>query len=101
MAYRRLVEFGHEVVLVGRRERDIGDDTILDHWPANTKIHTVTFYIRAEFQREYYDEILRSGAQRLIFNPGAENPELAAKAKDKGIEVEEACTLVMLATGAY
>jgi hypothetical protein len=39
--------------------------------------------------------------KRIIFNPGAENPELEKKAQAKGIETEEACTLVMLSIGNF
>jgi hypothetical protein len=34
--------------------------------------------------------------KRIIFNPGAENPELIEMAIDKGIDAFEACTHVML-----
>ncbi len=34
-------------------------------------------------------------------NPGAENEELAAAASSAGIEVVEACTLVMLKSGLF
>jgi hypothetical protein len=34
-------------------------------------------------------------------NPGAENPALAEKAEQAGIEVVEGCTLVMLRTGQF
>ncbi len=34
-------------------------------------------------------------------NPGAENDDLAAKAEAAGIEVDYACTLVLLQTGAF
>jgi len=37
----------------------------------------------------------------VIFNPGAENPELSTMLKEAGIEPVEACTLVMLNTGQY
>jgi hypothetical protein len=39
--------------------------------------------------------------KRIIFNPGAENPELAKLAEEKGIETIEACTLTMLASRLY
>jgi hypothetical protein len=34
-------------------------------------------------------------------NPGAENDDLTAKAEKAGIEVDYACTLVMLQTGGF
>jgi hypothetical protein len=48
-----------------------------------------------------YDYILSLQPKRIIFNPGTENYEFALKAMSKGIETEEACTLVMLSTGGY
>ena len=48
-----------------------------------------------------YDNIIGLKPRRVIFNPGAENSELAQKLKDAGIEVVEACTLVMLRTEQY
>ncbi|MCB0680934.1 MAG: CoA-binding protein, partial [Saprospiraceae bacterium] len=49
----------------------------------------------------YYDYLLKLRPRRIIFNPGAENPELARLASAEGIEVESACTLVLLAYGGY
>ena len=64
-------------------------------------IDTVTVYLSAENSNKVADDILNSGAKRVIFNPGAENFELALKLKEKGIDVLEACTLVMLTTGQF
>ncbi len=47
------------------------------------------------------DYLLSLRPRRIIFNPGAENPELKKKAEALGIETEEACTLVLLATDQY
>ncbi|MGI8955917.1 MAG: CoA-binding protein [Chthoniobacterales bacterium] len=47
------------------------------------------------------EEIVAAQPQRIILNPGAENDELAAAASSAGIEVVEACTLVMLRTGLF
>jgi hypothetical protein len=52
-------------------------------------------------QKQYYDYILSLHPRRVIFNPGAENPELATLARANRIEPVEACTLVMLSTGQY
>ncbi len=64
-------------------------------------VDTITVYLspkRSEGQRE---EILRSAPRRVIFNPGAENPVLAGALTRAGIEVLNACTLVMLTTGQF
>ena len=64
-------------------------------------IDTVTVYLSAENQRPIADTILNSGMRRVIFNPGAENPELAKRLQRAGIEAIDACTLVMLRTGQF
>jgi hypothetical protein len=37
----------------------------------------------------------------VIFNPGTENPEFYALLRENGIQVEVACTLVMLSMDTY
>lgn len=64
-------------------------------------IDTLTMYVNASISDGEYDSILALNPRRVIFNPGAENPELAEKLRSKGIEVVEACTLVMLRTDQY
>jgi uncharacterized protein len=58
-------------------------------------------YVSPQNQPSLYEYILRQNPRRIIFNPGTENPEFEAIAVTKGIETEEACTLVLLATGQY
>jgi len=69
--------------------------------PAFEDIDTVTLYLSQQNQVSYYDYILSLNPRRIIYNPGAENPELEALAESKGIENLEACTLVLLSTQQY
>ena len=102
MAANRLKNNGHDTVLIGKKKEDFDGDVILDDWPADeSEIDTITMYLSPRNQKEYYDKIRGSGAKRLIFNPGSENEELASEAREAGIEVIEACTLVMLSTAQY
>ena len=71
------------------------------NYPDFEGIDTVTMYIGAKNQPSLYDYILKQKPRRIIFNPGAENPEFEDMAHTNGIETEEACTLVLLATGQY
>jgi len=64
-------------------------------------VDTVTMYLNPIHQKQYYDYILSLRPKRIIFNPGAENEELARMAVKNGIQPIEACTLVMLATNQY
>jgi len=63
--------------------------------------HTVTLYVGAKRSTALADAILATRPRRVIFNPGSENPALAERLKRSGIEVLEACTLVLLSTGQF
>ena len=64
-------------------------------------VDTLTMYVGAGISDGEYDNIIALNPRRIIFNPGSENSALAQKLRDAGIEVIEACTLVMLRTGQY
>lgn len=64
-------------------------------------IDTLTIYVNEKISDGEYDRILRLKPRRVVFNPGAENENLAQKLETKGIEVVRACTLVMLRTEQF
>ena len=101
LAVKRLRSKGHPVAAIGRKSVKVGDVEIETAKKVLTGIDTVTLYLNAGHQKEYYEYILSLRPKRIIFNPGAENPELAALAQANGIEPVEACTLVLLSTGQY
>lgn len=101
MAVRKLKKYGHPVEAVGLRNGEIDGVAIQKGQPEIDGAHTVTMYVGARNQPPLYDYILSLKPQRVIFNPGAENPELEEKLQNQGVEVIEACTLVMLSTGDY
>lgn len=100
-AVKLLKHHGHEVIPVGKDKGAIDDITIRSEWPSQEKPDTITLYINPELQKNYYNDILHSGARRIIFNPGTENPELEKLAQEKNIQTEEACTLVLLNTNQF
>lgn len=101
IAVRNLVSAGHPVEAIGRDEFTIGSVIVKTNTSAYTDIHTVTLYLNPARQKDYEAYILSLHPQRIIFNPGAENPSFAEKARQNGIEVLDACTLVMLSVGTF
>ena len=101
-AIRNLQKNNIPVIAIGRRNADLGDIKITKVLPdgVNT-VHTVTLYLSAANQKEYYSFILSLKPERIIFNPGTINPELAEIARKKGIEVVNGCMLVMLNKGTF
>jgi predicted CoA-binding protein len=100
-AVNQLQAAGHEVVPVGIKKGEVGGLEIHNDRPKINAIDTVTLYIGPRHQPEWYDYILQLNPERIIFNPGTENSEFEQLARSKGIETEEACTLVMLSIGNY
>src|ERR687884_532255 len=101
LAAVRLSSHKHPVVAIGKREGNIADIPVIKEHPQLDDVHTITLYLNANNQKQYYDYIMSLHPKRIIFNPGAENPELAKMAAAQGIQAIEACTLVMLSTGQY
>jgi hypothetical protein len=103
MAAERLVQHHELFVPVGIKTGEVLGQPILDlrQEPPIADVDTITMYMNADHQNQWSDYILSLCPKRIIFNPGAENPDLAAKAQSQGIATENACTLVMLASGVY
>lgn len=103
-ACRRLAESGFAFVPFGRVAGVVlGIPVIIspEEAEANGPYHTLTLYLNHGNQAGIADWLLSLKPKRIIFNPGAENRELAKRATELGIEALEACTLVMLATEQY
>ena len=101
LAVHRLRSYGHPVVAIGKKNGVVNDVAIDKEKKPIDNVHTVTLYLNPAHQKQYYDYIVSLKPQRIIFNPGAENDELAELATRNGIKPLEACTLVLLSTNQY
>ena len=102
-AAHMLTDHQHTIVPVGIKSGTVAGQEIIDlrDQPEVADVDTVTLYIGPQHQPEWYEYILGLNPQRIIFNPGTENPEFSEMAQARGIEAVEACTLVMLRVGTY
>ena len=100
-AITMLVEKGHSVLAIGQNTGEVAGITIRTKMIPLAGIHTVTLYLNAARQRDYYNYIIECAPKRVIFNPGTENPELYQLLELNDIKVEVACTLVLLATSQF
>lgn len=101
-AMKLLAHYGHRVLPVNPGQDAIDGQPCyrgLSNLPA--KVDTVTLYVAPSHQGAYTAELLALRPQRVIFNPGTENPALQDALQAAGIHCEEACTLVLLRTGQY
>lgn len=86
---------------IGIRNGQINGLDIITDKPNLENIDTVTLYVGPDNQAAWIDYIFSLKPKRIIFNPGTENTEFEALAEGKGIEVLEACTLVLLSINQY
>lgn len=100
-AIKMLQRYGHPVVAVGKKADNLDGLTIEKEQVDFDGVDTVTLYLNPMNQRQYYDYILSLEPKRVIFNPGTENPELYELLRKNNIEIEVACTLVMLSINQY
>ena len=101
LAVNRLLDHNIKTEAFGLKKGKIGAVQIKTNSADFQNIHTITLYIGPARQPEYYADILKINPKRVIFNPGTENPEFQKILVERGIEVEVACTLVLLATNQY
>lgn len=101
IAIHRLKTYAHPVVAIGLREGEVAAVKIETEMLPFTAIDTVTLYLNLQRQEDYYDYIISLKPERVIFNPGTENPVFYAMLKENTIATEVACTLVLLGTNQY
>ena len=98
-----LRRFGHPVYALGLRQGEVADvqvETAAEELKM-PDLDTVTLYMNPKRQEPWYEQIIAWQPQRVIFNPGTENPELMSRLREANIEPVQACTLVMLQTQQY
>ncbi len=100
-AFKMLLENKHMVSLVSPRLKEVEGHKVVSSLKELTNIDTLTLYVNKSISSSLSEEIIELKPKRVIFNPGSENEELSIELNKKGIETEEACTLVLLRTGQF
>jgi predicted CoA-binding protein len=101
-AMQMLREYGHRPVPINPYFAEVlGEKCYRSIADLPQKVDTATLYLGKARSDPLINELLDANPRRIIFNPGAENDDLADRARDRGIEVVENCTLVMLASGTF
>ncbi len=102
LAFKMLQQYGHTPVPVSPKFAELeGIKTYPSLSEVKEKIDTLTMYVGPDISTKLKPEILALRPRRVIFNPGSENSTLQGELKKAGVEVEEACTLVLLRTNQF
>ena len=101
-AVHLLKEYGHQPIPIhpaGHTVDGVAGLKSLDD--IKEPVDTLTMYVGPDVSSKELDRILRLKPRRVIFNPGSENEALIQTLSKAGIEVIQACTLVMLKLGQF
>lgn len=101
IAIHKLLAHHYPVIAFGLKKGVVAGIEIEIEKKQFSDIDTVTLYIGPKHQTDYYNYIVSLKPQRVIFNPGTENPEFYKILSDNNIKAEVACTLVLLSTNQY
>ena len=101
-AVSMLAEYGYNAIPVHPSGKPVnGLKTLKSLSEIDLSVDTLSIYVNASLSSSVKDEILKLSPRRIIFNPGTENDELEEICKKNNIEVEKACTLVLLRTDSF
>lgn len=101
-AMKMLMDYGHNPIPVAPRAGMIlGRKVWCNPSEVTDQVDTVTLYVGPARQENLLEEVIGLKPQRVIFNPGTENPDQYHRFEAASIEVIEACTLVMLRTNQF
>lgn len=100
-AVNKLFNSGIPIIAIGKNIGEICGIKIQNYFPQNIKINTVSIYINVSHQDQYINSIIKLSPNRVIFNPGTENPKLFKLLSSNGIQCENSCTLALLSTKQY
>ena len=102
-AHLKLIENGFtNQVGISPKKTDLNEIKIVDSLDnIEDEVHTLTLYVGAKRLESMIESILKLSPKRIIANPGTENQNLLTQAKERGIEVVEGCTLVMLTLNQF
>ncbi len=101
-AMNMLAEHGHTPVPVAFKHETIEGEKVYPHLSdIPGQIDTVTMYVGVPHQKDIIDQIIALKPKRVIFNPNTENPAVYDRLRSAGIQIQEACTLVLLSTSQY
>lgn len=102
MAQKKLVDDGYKVFPINPSYEEIeGLKCYKGIGEITEDIDTLLIYMNPKLVKTILHDIVAKKPGRIIFNPGTEDTEIENSLKQEGIEIIEACSLVMLNTGRF
>lgn len=97
-----LIEKGHTPIPINPKYDEIDGIKCYPNLASYTQnIDTVTVYVRPHILSNLVQDIIQSSPYRVILNPGTEDGKVISQLEKAGIEIQQACTLVLLRTSQF
>lgn len=100
-ALHLLSEYKIPAYAYGLKEGNVAETNIETEKLNYEDIETISLYMNPKRLLEHWEYLINLNPKRIIFNPGTEDHDLILNAKERGIQTEIACTLVLLRTDQY
>lgn len=95
---KRLLDNGYTTIPISRNyETVLGESAYQKLTDYEGDIDVVDFVVNPSIGIRVLDDVIEKGVKKIILQPGTVSEELVKKAEANGIEVLEACVLVLLA----
>jgi predicted CoA-binding protein len=95
IAVRAFRQAGYRVIPINPHESEVeGLRTYPSVLDVGEPIEMATVYVPADVGERVIEEIARKGIKEVWLNPGAESPQLVAKARALGLTPIQACSII-------
>lgn len=96
-AVRAFLHHGDEVVPINPREPEVeGLATYASVLDVPGPVDMATFYVPPRVGLGLLEDVAKKGIQEVWFNPGADSPELVARARALGLRPVVACSIIAI-----
>ena len=101
-AQKFLIEKGHTTIPINPKYDTIDGIKCYPNLESYSQnINTITVYVQPSILSTLVRDIIQASPYRVIFNPGTENEKVIDQLEKAGIEIQMACTLVLLRTSQF
>ena len=96
-ALRAFEHQGYRVIPINPHEREVeGHKAYASVLDVPDPIDVATVYVPADVGLKVVDELAKRGIAEVWLNPGADEPEVVARARELGLKTIQACSIIAI-----
>ena len=96
-ALRAFEHQGYRVIPINPHEREVeGHKAYASVLDVPDPIDLATVYVPADAGLKVVDELAKRGIAEVWLNPGADEPEVVARARELGLKTIQACSIIAI-----